>query len=403
MKRILILMLCILLLAGCANTAEPPSDPTAPTAAYDWMAGESPIPAMRTGLLTQGVFTDSNGFECTNDGMYFMLSTDQGSTLCYSDHGSDTVVKLCSRPDCTHSGQDCNAYFHSGRGICYYDGYLYTVQKMENDARNYELIRMNLDGTERISVIDTREVSQGYGGTMIHMIWNGVFNIGLLRLGDGGQSIVDFFYYRLDGSMEQLEPGNFGIPYGNDGENFLLLSTTENGAESYSLWDPDTQEITYLTDKIGSGYYGAEDAYYILDGVIYHYNYSTNEKEALFDTGLDGDKALYCYPDCLVVSDTIPWDEYMAGKVLDTITLHFYNWDFEILGQVQLDYARPGHFYQVICGETPERIILTDNSSLYPRYYIEKADFGTGDIQIHEFELPDGLIDEDAYLNPWEE
>ena len=398
----MILTLCVLLLCGCSSPIVE-TTPTELTVSYDWMAGESPIPAKRTGLMTQGVFTDSNGFECTNDGMYFMLSTEQGSILCYCDHGSDTVVKLCSRPDCTHSGRDCNAYFNSGRGICYYNGYLYTVQKMENDSRNYELIRMNLDGTERISVVDTREVSQGYGGTMIHMIWNGVFNIGLIRLGDGGQSIVDFFYYRLDGSMEQLKPSNFGIPYGNDGENFLLSSTNDRGAESYSLWNPETQEISYLTEKIGSGYYGAEDAYYILDGVIYHYTYSTNEKEALFDTGLDGNKALYCYPDCLVVSDTIPWDEYMAGKVLDTITLHFYNWDFENLGQVELDYPRPGHFHKVICGETPDRIILTDNSSLYPCYYIEKADFGTGDIQIHEFELPEGLIDEDEYLDPWEE
>lgn len=386
-----LLLSIVLTMSGCVE--EENSAHISPTITYDWISGECPIPTIRTGLLTQGVFTDSNGFECTNDGMYFMLSTEQGSILCYCDHGSDTVVKLCSRPDCTHSGRDCNAYFHSGRGICYYDGYLYTVQKMENDSRNYELIRMNLDGTERISVVDTREVSQGYGGTMIHMIWNGVFNIGLLRLGDGGQSIVDFFYYRLDGSMEQLQPSNFGIPYGNDGENFLLSSTTENGKESYSLWNPETQEISYLTEKIGSGYYGAEDAYYILDGVIYHYSYSTNEKETLFDTGLDGNKALYCYPDCLVVSDTIPWDEYMAEKVLDSITLYFYNWDFEILGQVQLDYPKPGHFYQVICGETPERIILTDNSYLYPRYYIEKADFDTGNIQIHEFELPDGLID----------
>lgn len=117
MKRLFVLILCMLLLAGC-GIPDQTADFIAPIGVHDWMAGESPIPAKRTGLLNQGVFTDSNGFECTNDGMYFMLSTEQGSFLCYCDHGSDTVVKLCSRPDCTHSGRDCNAYFNGGRSIC---------------------------------------------------------------------------------------------------------------------------------------------------------------------------------------------------------------------------------------------------------------------------------------------
>ena len=402
MKKIIAMLLCILLLCGCSVPASETIS-THPVFTYDWMAGESPIPVIRTGLLNQGMITDSNGFECTKDGAYYMLSANQGSFLCYCDHGSDTVVKLCSRPDCTHSGRECNAYFNSGRGICFYDGFLYTVQKMENSSRNYELIRLNLDGTERVSVIDTQSIMQGYGGSAIQLLWNGIFNIGLIRVGNSGESIVDFFYYRLDGSMDQFEPCNFGIPYGNDGTNFLLSTATDSGTEAYALWDPDTKEITFLTEKIGNGYYGAEEAYYILDGVIYHYVYSTNQKEALFDTELDGEKALYCYPDCFVIADTIPWDEHMEGKVIDSINIYLYNWNFDSLGQIELDYSRPEHFYKVICGETPERIILTDNSDLYPRYYIEKADFGTDNIQIHEFELPDGMIDEDAYLEPWEE
>ena len=68
----------------------------------------------------------------------------QNSFLLYGDHGSDTLVKLCGRPDCDHTGQDCNAYFpQSGSSVCYYDGYLY-VTTIGGGAKLY---RMNPDGS----------------------------------------------------------------------------------------------------------------------------------------------------------------------------------------------------------------------------------------------------------------
>ena len=75
MKKIIAMLLCILLLCGCSVPAAETIS-THPVFTYDWMAGESPIPVIRTGLLNQGMITDSNGFECTKDGAYYMLSAE---------------------------------------------------------------------------------------------------------------------------------------------------------------------------------------------------------------------------------------------------------------------------------------------------------------------------------------
>ena len=384
---IIMLILALLLLAGCAAQDMP--DATEEQIQYDWMAGESPVPVQRTGIASQGIYSVSNGFECTEDGVYFMLDTYQGYYLFYGDHGSDTIIKLCGRPDCGHSDEECNAFFDRGCNICYYDGYLYTVQRMKSSFGDYEVIRMNPDGSDQVSVVDTRGVSQEYSGSTFHMLWNGMFTIALTRVMEDGSTRADSYYYRLDGSMDSLEPSTLGMPYDNDGENFLTFSTSEDGTSGYAVWEPKTQEVKFLTEDFGIGYYGVEAAYYILDGVIYRHVYKTDQEEALADTGLDGYKALYCYPDCLVVSDSLSWDDYMAGQTLDTINLYFYNWNFDFLGQVELDYPRQDNYRNVICGETPERIILTDSSDLHPRYYVEKSDLGTGHIAIHEYNIPD--------------
>ena len=395
MKKMLSILLALcLLLCGC-QTAAP--EETKQAAAYDWMAGECPIPQQRSGIDRQGISSVGNGFECTDDGVYFMLKGQQdGNYLYYGDHGSDTIVKLCGRPDCMHNDADCNAFVSWGNNICYYDGYLYTIQR--SGFRNHELIRMELDGSNRISVVDTREVGTDYSGSSMHMIWNGIFSIGLIHLDENGDEVTDLYYYRLDGSMDGLEPANMGIPFGNDGNHFLVYSTGPDGNMGYSQWNPDTQEVTHLTDVGAEGYYGMEDAWYILDGVIYHDVYADAEPQAVFDTGLDGYKRLQCYPDCLVVSDAVSWEDQWKDVELETIGLDFYNWNFEHLGHVTLDYPRKEGFDDVICGETPDRIILTDSYWFYPRYYIEKSDFGTGNIELHEYNLPD-LTEELAILD----
>lgn len=206
-KMITMLLALVLLLTGCQTVPGP--EETSATPQYDWMAGKSPVPAQRTGIKQQGITGIGNSFECTEDGSYFVCYLEgKGEFLLYGDHGSDTIILLCGRADCTHSGSTCDAYVFGSENICYYDGYLYTMSGL---AMGKKLIRMNLDGTDKVTVLDTSSVySAGkYSGTMGCMIWNGVLSFCPYKLDAEGNYVSDCYYYKLDGSMQSPELADY--------------------------------------------------------------------------------------------------------------------------------------------------------------------------------------------------
>ena len=392
----IVLLLAVLLIAGCSN---PTGDTlNSSTGSSDLEGGgttstldnheltvpivdECRVSSKRTGTNRQGITVLANGFECTDIGSYWMCD----SWLLYGDHNSDTVIKLCGRPDCTHSDSDCNAYFGSCSSICYYDGYLYTFG-------DEGLYRINLDGSDRLLVFDLPAFMVGlhdnYRGIYAPTIWNGLLSFDLTKLDGSGNQIGTSFYYKLDGSMKV--PKETGVPLWlikTDGDAFCGAIGYDDEGEAreyiYGIWDPNTDTTTEffrVPETFGINYIGNEAMYYIEDGVVYEYVYSTGTTGALFDTGLEGTYKLSCFPDVIVVS------EYAEDAHMEDLTLRFYDWNFNHLGSVRIDFPFAGWLISVICGETHERIMLTDSLDFVPRYYIEKSDLGTGNITIHEYE-----------------
>ena len=359
-----------------------------------------PISTLRTGTERQGIKTYGNGFECTQDGSYFMYDGfGGGSWLLYIDHGSDTVIKLCGRPDCNHTGSDCNAYFDSAKSVCYYNGFLYTFNISSGDV-----IRLNLDGTERITTynISSFERAHKYSGRFNQKIFNGILFVDEMKINENGEQEVESFYYKLDGSMDEPKPIPFGFYMKADGESFVGIVDYDNENEifTYGIWDPDkgvVSELFKAEDPHTHGYIGTKAEYYVENGIIIENTYSEGKKE-LVDTGLKGQYQLVCFPDCMVIYKYITTEEINdQGVTLDEATLYFYDWDYNDLGSVKINYQ----FNEIllgagiICGETPERIILTDDLDCFPRYYINKSDFGTGNIEIHAFNVPDFGEEED--------
>ena len=163
-KLIALVLVASLLMAGCQNSGGQAAavDATKPAAVYDWMAGESPIPVRRSGLLRAGLNTVP--FDVTNEGFYYIanpVGSDTNSYILYGDNNSDTVIKLCGRADCTHDTTDCNAYVGSTCfAISYWNGYLYAVyEEYVESIGNHNLIlcRMNLDGSNRVVVRDLHQ------------------------------------------------------------------------------------------------------------------------------------------------------------------------------------------------------------------------------------------------------
>ncbi len=314
------------------------------------------------------------------------------SWLLYSDHGSDTIIKLCGRPDCNHTDVYCNAYFDSATSICYYNGFLYTF-----DLLNKDIIRMNLDGTERTAIYNITSFSKAgeYKGQSNPQIVNGIFIIGLTKVDENGVQIVDSYYYNLDGSMDDPKPVEFGGCFMEaDGESFVGVVDydIENDIYTYGIWSPDkgvVSEIFKSDYEHAGGYIGTKAEYYFEDGIIIENSYAEGKKE-LIDTGLKGNYQLACFPDCMVAYECVPDD---SDIILKEATLHFYSWDYNDLGSVKINYKFNEQILGMgfICGETPERIILTDDFDCVPRYYVNKSDLGTGNIEIHPFKLPEGI------------
>ena len=407
MKKIIAMLLCVLLLAGCTYGVLETTAPTEPE-----YIGNSPVPNIRTGIKSQT--GASNEIEVTDSGIYVLCSAGFGrSYLLYADHGSDTFVKLCARPDCEHSNRQCNAYFESSSGL-YYDGsHLFVGEQSASVVKVYQL---DPDGGNRTVVMDNADVRKGYRYSSSVTIRNGVCTFSLGKLENGNETETAF-YYKLDGSMEQPEQAPAGYIFSHDdGRNILMVGPgkhTELFESGRYLWDPDTNTAQWIVDQPERyyGYVSVNGIYYMDGGQLCFRPAGTEEKEVLFDTGLDGEYELEAYPDFFVVRDTVLWwKEGREEASLDGQTLRFYTWDFEYLGACEIDYPVDGSriYEKIITGETKDRLYLAAYERGVPQYYIDKSDFG-GEIKIHPLELPEDIEEfyreqyEESHLEPWEE
>ena len=408
MKKIVFILALIgsILFAGCQNNEETNqgSYETELTATYGWMDGESPVIEQRMGIKRAGV--NHADYAIAPNGIYYMYdtmnSTSTGehiSYVLYSDHGSDMVIKLCGRADCEHNTPDCNAFIANGNNIYYYEGYIYAVSGRDDSVCS--LIRMDSDGSDRVTVYDLNQFARdlGYDFARCSMIDSGaclfdVYEWVEQESGPNEQrftgSWVKSYRYALDGSMEKPKPieSEGGHLY-HCGDVFLtLMNGTQNGGyngydASFGHWDMETDTVTYLTDHPGiAGFYGRNAGYYYRDGAVIRLNYETREEKRIIETGLDGDYYVMCFPDCLVVAD----------QSVEAQDNHFYiyNWAYELVETVEIPFLQ-GNFFvdQALMAETAERFILTDGISWLPKYYIEKSELGTGEVKVYSFNLPD--------------
>ena len=397
MKKMLALALCVLLLAGC--TAPVVETTTPPEPEY---IGNSPVPNLRTGIMAQGTTALCNGVEVTNQGVYFFAEMDMGQYLMYVDHDGTEAVKLCSRPDCAHDSNTCNAFFPSATNVCAYNGHLYIETGF---GASVEITRLDMDGNNRTVVLDRSLTPSGYRGSSGTYLTNGVFIFNLFKLDETGTEITDQFYWKLDGSMNQpvLMP-EVSMYYSHGGAILML----DHDTDTLYQWSPDTNELSGLTELSAKepGYCGTEECWYVEDGSVVRLRYADQQTEQMLATGLDGCYAFHGFPDCFVLSEFVPYEE-QDDRQLTSQTLHFYNWDMEELGTAKLDFPvySPIDYMRIICAETENRIYLAAHFYGMPEYYIEKSDLGKGKVPIHPLELPQDIRDyyHEMYLDPWEE
>lgn len=410
MKKLLPMILVMtLLLLGCGKkTAE--HTPILETGSqYAWKAGESPVSPRRIGLVRQGVEYPSHAVSET--GSYYIYShcwilgqTPPSPWIVYVDHDSDTVIKLCGRPDCTHLTTDCNAFVDGAQFLGYDAGHLYvSTMSWDNDYVDpvtgqktpiavFRLYRMEPDGTGRTEVLDYDAFAEERGGLFepgSENLTGGYcfFTVKYLNVAQPELTRYEYYYYKLDGSMGEprlySHPGYIRYQCGD------WFINVDNGSRensySYSAWTPEGDSLQFLLEQDGiPGWFGDTQAWYFRDGIVYCQTYGETEPQVMLDTGLKGEYVADFFEDCIVVM------EMDLNQVTDR-NLYIYNWAYELVETVPLDYEFDAWAVGfLLIGETADRLILTDDTSYrLPAYYIDKAELGTGAVTLHKYHLVD--------------
>ncbi len=315
-----ILLVLLLFLSGCSTERSTlGKTDIEPTTTYDWMAGESPVPTKRIGVVRYG--TNMTNHAISPNGIYFIKDeihqNERGGNetwffIIYADHGSDTFVKLCGRIDCSHDNEDCNAYVPDGSLLSFYRGYLYvaTGGSSETDSK---LIRMKPDGSDHEVLFDFLEFAKDNGGDMIssYCFSEGLFMFDIKYWKVTSSSPVsqsmttqtlETYRYRIDGSEGEPSICN-AVPFYYCGDNPYFLATGPNGERGLGSCDLEKNEVVYLCEHPGvTGYFDKTAGYYYKNGAICRLDYATNTEQSMVQTGLSGDYLLNVFPDCMVLA-----------------------------------------------------------------------------------------------------
>ena len=118
-KLVAILLTSLLLLTACARqesadgTTAAASDPNAPAGLSSALIDES----------GDNTYLVSDNFQnlTESDSTIYKLVIDR---IYYYDKASGISGPICGKPDCDHTGMDCDAYIGTGRAIQYYNNSL---------------------------------------------------------------------------------------------------------------------------------------------------------------------------------------------------------------------------------------------------------------------------------------
>ena len=441
MKRIRILSLilaALLLLAGCDPYAFDEEEFGSQNVQN---VEDGTISGRRTGILRQGIAGQFKAFEVTEERVYFMVSTDMGATLYSMKHDSDTLEPLCALSGCDHTSEGCGAYFGNSGNVCFYEDMLYVhsgtkLYQMNPDGSNRMPI---LDVKELESPYDNpfNGIAEAKLWNGVFTFY--AFSYYMYPSEDELYYEVNFayyepYYYLLDGSMDEPRQitgineaiGGSLVAQYNDGLNFIMQGPgykadppiyhlySWNPQKNDYEWFADVSKLlgevyepvvevpgsqnwlyqnnsNHMTSPYGpytEGYWGKDCAYFLqteeensrpVTNKICQLNYANGTPTVLLDTGLEGSYKMACFPDCIVLIETVN----IRGKIPEIPAMYIYDWNMELVAQGTLDCELAILPQEVICGETAGRIYLAAHHAGVPEYFLEKEELETGELVLH--------------------
>jgi len=145
LKRILVILICtVILLCGCQSSTKDNSDTD-----FDPLLKKSTN--IDFGDTTYNIETDSQNYfdvftrhiTASVDGFFLFRWKPKAKILSFVSKDTKEYTPVCSRVDCSHNSDTCDAAFSGLVYINYYDGSLYAV-KDEKDKNNPGYVYFNL-------------------------------------------------------------------------------------------------------------------------------------------------------------------------------------------------------------------------------------------------------------------
>ena len=143
MRKMLLILICIILLSACGMTNTGVND------SKDWSAGNC----------------DSQNYGSVRDMAYckdgiFAKDISCDNRIIYIDTNTAKSATLCANPGCNHDGTDCNACFTSIEGIYYYDNSVYVIDVDTGEEAVISLYKVSRDGSTKEKVTDLFELEK---------------------------------------------------------------------------------------------------------------------------------------------------------------------------------------------------------------------------------------------------
>lgn len=350
--------------------------------------GKSPV-----ATFEESFDADSSSLQLQNNYGVCFFETKQAKYILenkkiyFAPQGSDEFSLLCTRPDCSHTDENCNAY--GGVAIGWFDDKLYSATL---DAGGPKLISMKPDGSEHRVV-----------GELLSPLY------------PNGQSGGSYWFYFCDSCLYYMiwppsdeylptmartdlltgktdEPWKDTIPPGLNGGH---ISQFSNGKwymeadmaedEGISAWileaDPETGAFTPILDNPGGTramWWRVEDTtilYFEPGRGICSYDWNRDEDRCLLK--LPGSEEAWCEFGLEYIYLSRPGADGSSRRV------DLYNWECQLVDSVEV----PRSWSYVT--ETSDRVYFgTNNWGWHMQAYLDKSEVGAGNLSLHDVVYP---------------
>ena len=359
-KIISVILVFVLLMGLAACSAQKPSEQTL------------------SGLQDPSLFRqqDRREFFLETEYCYYYL---YNWKIYFSSKTDLSFYLLCNKPNCPHSGEDCNA--DGGCAFGYWNGHLYSARLL--DTMEPSVIRMDLDGgnhKEIAKIMLPLNESGSEGGAYTFFFNNGALYYHVLATPEA--------FFRLDlstGKTEQLfqEYSQDGIRFldqlrfsGDDVYLVMISPDGERHLKRYRLTDQTLIDVCPWSKNYHGMMVDGQKIYYFDSNrhAFLEYDLATGTAEERLHVDCYGGAAYYDIDNVYLVT----WDN---NTLSCKRKLSFYNWEYQLLDEFDIPNGFDCSF------ASGEYLLFGTNNSNRLTYYLPKSSIGSGDLEL--LPLPD--------------